>query len=140
VKDPDVRAAFKKKFDSYPVEHDPGVILTNIIKKQGWNSEDLDWLATLSVADFEKLFMDSGGDDLTSIIRAALQFGAFGGATESMKKITANATEALRKIGAISAINARRVASYGVSPEAPKAAQPTPYQETVVVAEHEIGT
>jgi hypothetical protein len=56
---------------------------------------------------------------MRSMIKAALDFGTFGNASDQMKSIALRATEALRAIGGQSPINARRIRLYGVTLEEP---------------------
>ena len=81
VKEQDVRAAFTEKLSTLTQDRDAKTILVNVTKNSGWNPEDIEWLATLSADDFERLFRDNRGYELRAMIRAALQFGTFGNAS-----------------------------------------------------------
>jgi hypothetical protein len=118
VKDPAVREAFAQKMKTYDVNIDPKAVLIGVINNNGWSDENIEALSKMTAADFVKLFKSIEGPDLSLVIRAALEFGRFGNASEAMKKIAENSTEALREIAAESVINARRVGRYGISPAA----------------------
>ena len=63
-------------------------------------------------------------DDLHKIINGCLQFDRIGNATEQMSEISSRAKEALARIGLESAINARRVTTYGIKvDDTPQSAQ-----------------
>jgi hypothetical protein len=116
VKDPDVRTAFSLKHATTVQKLDPAATLKKISENSGWNPEDLNCLADLSVEDFYKLFKATEGPELPAAIKTALQFGAFAGASPEMKMVTNTATDALRRIAGESKINALRLARYGISP------------------------
>jgi hypothetical protein len=115
VRDPDVLAAFKARFDSFGDEMTPKDILLKIAAQSGWNPEDVARLVEVSESDFGKMFMAASGKELRSLIQAALRFGTLGGVSKEMTAISDRATAALRQIGRQSAINKMRVRSYGIS-------------------------
>jgi hypothetical protein len=117
VKDPDVRKVFHEKLAGFAEQPNPVEILKRIAADSSWNAEDLETLAGLTAKDFQELFEASGGSELRGIIKAALNFGSYGNASDQMKVIAAQATEALRAIGRQSPINARRIRIYGVAIE-----------------------
>ncbi|MFZ3034700.1 MAG: hypothetical protein WA138_11890, partial [Parvibaculum sp.] len=118
VKDSDVRKAFEKKLASFVDSRDAKTILINTIRNNGWNAEDIEWLAeNVKPNDFKELFKENIGDDLSVMIQAALKFGTYDDATEAMKKVAISATEALREIAGESEINAQRIARYGIGPK-----------------------
>jgi hypothetical protein len=114
VKDPDVIKAFKQKFDAAAEKPDPDALLERIGTQKGWNSEDVDFLSSLSADDFYKVFKSKKGLDLRRAIYGALMFRNIGNADEKMKAVTQAAEEGLRRIGKESPINARRIRNYGV--------------------------
>ncbi|MDO8522046.1 MAG: hypothetical protein Q7S08_02040 [bacterium] len=120
VKDPDVTKAFKEKLESFVDDRDPGQVLESIAMNRGWNPEDVEMLAKLTSNDFYGLFKEARGVHMHRIIKGALIFGSVGDASEQMKSISNNAAVALRKIGSESKLNAKRVASQGVSMEGKK--------------------
>ncbi len=71
-------------------------------------------ISGLSEDDFIKIFKETNGLQLHRIIKTALDFGKFGDASEEMKNITKNATNALQRIGKETNLNARRVATHGI--------------------------
>jgi hypothetical protein len=74
-------------------------------------------LDKMTEKNFQQLFEASRGDELRGMVRAALNFGSFGNASDQMKAIAAQATAALREIGRQSPINARRILIYGINVE-----------------------
>jgi len=118
VKDPDVRAAFAAKAATSKVHKDPKTILIELSKDDGWNSEDLEFLAKVTPAELKAIFKSTEGPELPQIINGALSFGRISNPSADMTAILANANSALRSIAAESPINARRLARYGIVPEA----------------------
>jgi hypothetical protein len=117
VKDPDVRAAFKTRLDGIAVHIDPLVTLKRITENDGWNTEDVQALARLTVDDYIALFKGSTGRHVMPMVQTALKFGTYGNATNDMKKVTEVATQALRKIAAESKINEIRMRRFGIAPD-----------------------
>ena len=112
VKDQDVIAAFKAKFQMAVTKPDPAELLVEIGKRRSWYPQDVGFLSGLSADDFYKIFKSRRGDDLRRAIYTALMFRD--GANASEKAISKAAEDALRTIGKESSINARRVARYGI--------------------------
>ena len=81
---------------------------------RGWNPEDIEVLSATPADQFYKAFKQAEGDDLRKIIDSCLQFANIINATPAMKNISANATEALKRIGRESLLNKRRVRRYGI--------------------------
>jgi hypothetical protein len=123
--DPDVSAAFRAKWNSFPRSVDSRSIFLRL--KDAWQNEELDVIAALAVDEYYNAIINAKGKDLRNIISGCLQFDRIVNATESMRTISRKATEALQKIGRTSPINARRVASYGIKfeVERPDAAGPS---------------
>jgi hypothetical protein len=120
ITDPDLRAAFASRFAIAPKNQDLVQTLSRIDQNQGWNDEDLEFLASASVSDFVRVFKQLRGSDLKRAIYTALQFGKYSNSSELMKRIVAIASDALREIARESTINARRVRTYGVTVDPPQ--------------------
>jgi hypothetical protein len=114
LKDPDVERAFKAKFATFKSESSPKAILVSIGTTNSWNPEDITTLATVSVDNYYEMFKSAKGMDLRRVVSACLQFDRIMNSTPEMKEISKRAKEALKRIGGESAINARRVKTYGV--------------------------
>jgi hypothetical protein len=114
ITDPDVRAAFEAKYMSFQDDRTPADILKKIAKHDSWSRDDIALLAAQSVNDFYRIFKEQKGGDLRHIIRASLRFYRIVNADDDMKAITANATEALIRIGNESQLNKLRVQKFGV--------------------------
>jgi hypothetical protein len=121
VTDPDVRSAFKKKFDSLQEKRDIKSMLLAL--KEGWNDETLNALSTLPVEEYQKVLHASEGIEFRKILSGALQFDRIGNATAPMREISARARKALKLIGEESAINRRRVQRFGITFDEPPAAE-----------------
>ncbi len=115
VKDPDVVEAFKTKKASIVDKRDPSTVLEQIAQNSGWNVEDTELVAKLTVDDFYSLFKNAKGRKKHSVIRGALIFKGVQGGGEKMQQIATRAREALERIGRESRINARRVSAHGIS-------------------------
>ncbi|MBN3963497.1 hypothetical protein [Nostoc sp. NMS8] len=85
-----------------------------MVGKNGWSQSDIEILSSLTADDFYKIFTSKNGDQLSSWIDVSLQFARIANASENLKVISNNATEALIKIGKQSPLNARRVSKFGI--------------------------
>jgi hypothetical protein len=112
IDDDDVHAAFAEKLRSYQDTRDPVASLLRL--SDGWQDDDLDYLASLDSSIYVEIFKQHEGKELRKLLSNALKFDRVGNATASMRRITALAKEALGAIGGESVINARRVRKYGV--------------------------
>jgi hypothetical protein len=116
ISDPDVIAAFKAKSATFKDSRLPYEILLEMSKKRGWSPEELDSLANLPVSEYKETFLKNPGDDLTRIVKAALQFDQISNASPTMREISKRAKLALKEIGETSDLNRRRVEKkYNVS-------------------------
>jgi hypothetical protein len=113
ISDPDIIKAFEDKLASFKPDLNAKAILLSFA--HGWNEEDIQKVSTLPVDEYYALFKMSESDELRKIINGCLQFDRISNATEPMKRISARAKEALRRIGLESPINARRVMRYGIN-------------------------
>ncbi|WP_348766939.1 hypothetical protein [uncultured Salinisphaera sp.] len=114
ISDAAVREAFGKAYEGTQVPEPVKDVLLRLCGSNGWSDKDEVVLANVSVDEYYELFKAENGRHLTGIINACLRFGQFSNASERQKKIAADATEALVRIGNESAINARRVKKFGV--------------------------
>jgi hypothetical protein len=114
LKDSELVKTFKEKRQSFRDSRDPVKVLIDITINNGWNPEDIVLISKLTVDNFYKIFKENKGIQLHRIIKAALDFGRIGNASEEMKLISQNTIAALRKIGNESKLNAKRVATQGV--------------------------
>lgn len=119
VRDPDVREAFAEKLATFNDGRDAVQVLMDIGESRGWNPDDVTFLASLSADDFHSIFKRLRSTELRRAIAGALMFRDIGNAHEAMHTVTANAVEALQRIGQESDINRRRVRQRGIAvPEA----------------------
>ncbi len=114
IKDPELAQAIRDKFASFPDDRAPAEVLIQIAKERSWNHRDVARLATVSEDDWITIFKGVHGTDRSRAVKAALQFGRFGDATDDMKTITERSKAALVRIGKESPVNALRVKRYGV--------------------------
>ena len=126
VTDQSIRQAFSQKLASLVEEFSPADTLIKIGTDKSWGQRDLDGLATLPVEDFYRTFKAADGKALRKIVRGALMFKSVSNASPQMLEISQRAEEALRVIARESALNARRVAKYGVTVEPPAEAPEEP--------------
>jgi hypothetical protein len=87
---------------------------------QSMNGEKLAQLASVLVEQYQRLFENSTGKALNDYVYAALEYRKIANATEDMRKVIANAEEALRQIARKSKLNEIRVRKYDVSLDPPK--------------------
>lgn len=86
---------------------------------QSMNDEKLAQLAAVPIERYQELFENSTGSDLNNYIYAAFEYRKITNATEDMKRIVANAEDALRRIGRKSKLNQIRVRKYEISLDPP---------------------
>lgn len=72
-------------------------------------------LAAVPVERYQALFEVSAGKALNDYIYASLEYRKISNATEDMRKVVANAEEALRRIARKSKLNEIRIRKYGIS-------------------------
>jgi hypothetical protein len=118
VSDADVIQAFDAKYATFKQTTAPSTILLRMADTNSWNPEDITALSSLSVDEYYEMLKVTRGRDLRKIISSCLQFDNIANATPDMKEISKRAKDALRRIGKESAINARRVKTYGVDDSA----------------------
>ncbi len=116
IKDVALREHFQAAFQRIPVIKDLKEVLLRIARDRSWGGSDTDFLASRTVDDYEAFFEGPAGAERNTCMRAVLQFGRFGNATERDKTIAANATSALERIAAKSRLNALRLAAFGITP------------------------
>jgi hypothetical protein len=112
ITDPDLIDAFKNKLDERKQRPDLYKALLNL--NEGWNDEILAIASNASVDDYYKILKETKGMDLRKILAGTLKLQNFSDASPEMRKISGLTKDALKKIGSESAINAHRVARYGI--------------------------
>jgi hypothetical protein len=113
VSDPDVVEAFRAKCESFKDTRDAASLMLDL-KNKGFEEQTLISLAAIPVDGFYKAFKENEGRTLRQMIDASLQFNRILNATPIMLESSKRARAALEMIGKESAINARRVAKYGI--------------------------
>jgi hypothetical protein len=86
-----------------------------IAAAQNFNNEKIARLATVPQEAYLALFERKVGDDMRSVILAALSFRQIANATPDAREIVGKAENALRTLGARSKLNAFRLQKFGVS-------------------------
>jgi hypothetical protein len=114
ITDPDLRAAFAKKITEVNIHPNPTDILISIIDRSGWDPDEVAFLATLSAADYVRIFKSLRGEALSKAVRGGLYFRDVGNADQNMKQISVAVQDALQIIGAESLVNEKRIRRYGV--------------------------
>jgi len=109
--DEELLEAFEDLRNKYVDNRDPKKVLMELAETNGWNPEDVELLERLSSDDFQKIFEETHGDQLSRMIKRLLSLGRH----EKDTKIETSVTEALRKIVSKSPLRKRRVLSYGVT-------------------------
>jgi hypothetical protein len=112
VQDPDVRDAFKERFDSLEEKRDIKAMLLSL--KDGWSPDTIATLAALPVEEYRKALKSAEGRDLRKILSGVLQFDRIVNASDLEREISSRARKALKEIGGESEINARRVRRFGI--------------------------
>lgn len=114
VTDPDIRAAFAKKFEETQQAEIVDVAKLLIATRRTLDVEQIASLSMASMPEYVSAFKGHSGDELHDMLASAFQSDRIVNASPEMKKVAALAREALAIIGAESAINARRVKRFGV--------------------------
>ena len=92
-------------------------MLTMFSEGGGIDSNQIRVLSAALVEDYLAVFKESRRDVLRTAISSCLEFDRITNASADMRTITAKAKQALKIIGTESALNARKVKSYGVNVE-----------------------
>jgi hypothetical protein len=111
ITDPDIITAFEAKKESVKVAPDLKAVLINIEEKSGGSSEDIAFLATVSIDEYRSLFIAARDKELRQLIRAGLTFANIVNADANMIEATNRVNAALDQIASTNPLNARRVAS-----------------------------
>ncbi|WP_157893601.1 hypothetical protein, partial [Aquidulcibacter paucihalophilus] len=121
VIDQEVRLAFSKKLNSFPEDREIEKILINLGRDNGWNPDDLRFLANHNATDYFNVFKKLRDEDLKWAVRGGLKFAGVFESTEEMVKISNDVQTALRQIASESNLNRRRVLQKGLKlpPTAP---------------------
>lgn len=104
--------AFSEARRNFKDNRDPFEVLKDIGGKQTWGQRDLILMSQQTAEDFERMFEDLRGEEVKRCISILQQMGRSG--REQSQQIMDMITEALRRIGAKSALRARKVANFGV--------------------------
>jgi hypothetical protein len=131
--DADVRRAFQKKYLSFPTEiPDTEGLLRALVAQKGFDDEIATALAGTTVEEYYNVFKTTA--EIPIFLSTIFSFRRIINPTPEMIRIMERATQALRRLGLESRINALRVARYGVdlNAEAPKINAPAiePREET----------
>lgn len=119
IDDPDVIEALNK-CSTFKEEPNAAAILASMADRGGWNPEDIETLATLSIDEYYDIFKKTEGQALRKIIDACLLFDRISNASIPKREISRRAKAALNRIGQESPINALRVRKYGLEADALK--------------------
>ena len=115
VTEPDVVRAFAEKVKNKAKTLPTPMDAASRIARGGWNSEDEESLAAISVDEFVGFFRSMRGKERTDFIFGSLAFRKLGGRTPRQQQIADNALSALVKIGRESPLNAHRLKAYNVT-------------------------
>jgi hypothetical protein len=109
ITDPDVRAAFEKRYLEFPDDRSAADVLLGVARTKTCAHADIAMLSKLTADDFQALFKKQKGGDRARLIHAAIQFDRMAGAGDAAKAIARTARDALKTIAGESALNRRRV-------------------------------
>jgi len=117
INDPEIRKKFKKIYTDVTTTDTVETVLTHLAHQNGWNDEDIVVLRNTSTDKFYEIFKSTHDNSLNRYIDTCLKLGRYDSKEENVSEILKNTTAALRKIGAESEINKRRVKKYGIEIE-----------------------
>lgn len=109
ITDPDVKAAFEKRYLEFPDDRSAADVLLGIARTRTLAHADIAVLSKLKADDFLTLFKTQTGPDRARLIHAAIQLDRMTGAGDEAQAITKAAKDALKRIAGESALNRRRV-------------------------------
>lgn len=117
VKDIEVIEKFAKKLADYPDGGSPLESLLRLGSRDGWGGQDIERASLLTADDMYRIFKELRGDRLRAAVRGSLFARRVINADAREVEIANVAEDALRRIAAESAINARRIRlTYGIEP------------------------
>jgi hypothetical protein len=111
--DPRLAAAFESKRTAFVDARDPGEVLVQISAQQGWNEEDVELLASLTVEQLIAMFDAIKGPELRRSIQFAHTLARSG--DENSEALRGNLKEAMKAMAARSYQTERRLKSWRVS-------------------------
>ena len=117
INDPEIREKFKETYIKATTVDTVETVLARVAYQNGWNDEDVVVLRNTSSDKFYEIFKSIHDDSLYRYIDTCLRLGQYDSKGENMSEILQNTTAALKKIGAESEINKRRVKKYGIEIE-----------------------
>jgi hypothetical protein len=109
ITDPDVKAAFEKRYLEFSDDRAPADVLLSIARTRAYAHADIAVLSKLTADEFQALFKAQKGADRARLIHAAIQLDRMTGAGDDAKTIAGVAKAALKKIAGENALNRRRV-------------------------------
>jgi hypothetical protein len=109
ITDPDVKAAFEKRYLEFSDDRSAGDVLLSIARTKTCAHADIAVLSKLTADDFQALFKGQKGADRARLIHAAIQLDRLTGAGGEAKAVAAMAKAALKKIAGENPLNRRRV-------------------------------
>lgn len=119
IRDPRFRAEAQAAFARLPHSgrsfEDTAIALS---QQNGWNEEDIDVLGEATVDEYFALFKALSYPQTGYVVRTLMRFGQFDKSDARYGRIAEQTRAALVRIGRESALNRRRVKSYGVDLDA----------------------
>jgi hypothetical protein len=115
--DTKLQDALKAKLATFVIDRDPIEIFERIDRDRSWGRADTDFLASLPVEEYVRMFKAAAPDRHSTVIRSAMTFRNLANPEETHAVIGERAIEALKLIGQESRLNAMRVKPYiGIAP------------------------
>ncbi|MFZ0846199.1 MAG: hypothetical protein WAM62_10435, partial [Pseudolabrys sp.] len=115
IKDPEIKAAFKKRVGELTLIREPEEILLSIYMNRGWETAETHRLANLSDDDYYNMFKKLRGYDVGRVAKTALDFKNMSPPNAEFNAIAKHAENALKRIANESRLNRKRVLGYGIS-------------------------
>ncbi len=114
VKDPKLIEAFNKVSEGHKEKRTLREVLHKISEKDGWGPDDEAVLAQATPEDYYTIFKSEKGSSLAPFVHICLKFGRLLRPSEPGKRISENATAALKMIAQENHLNEIRVRSLGI--------------------------
>lgn len=88
--------------------------MARVSKQNGWNDKDITILGSTSVDGFYNIFKETKGMELSRYVESCLKLGNYASKDGADSSLLTNTVAALKRIGAESQINKRRIKKFGI--------------------------
>jgi len=109
IKDTRLKDQLRALWQTATDERTLAEVVKELTGQNGWNTEDIELLASHSTEDYYDFFKSENSDRLYLYVRTCLRFGEIGSADEQYREIAGKAKEALKRLASENRLNRLRV-------------------------------